>query len=260
MFSLRRQRNCNRHSRPLTQLVLGLVVGLALSNTVSAETVPIGSYDVLQTPGSGFGCWDHNYTGTRADTGRTVGGSVACSPEATHVFDYSGGNGTLNDRLSNTTHLLLTRPDDQGLSLKPVITLHLSKVVTVNQVRLVKGDSSFTCITGASVEIRGTTFTFLTPQPIEGDCRSVVLDLALTEPSLAAVPTGEITLKDFQASFFGGPIDQFGLGEIEVDGTDVKLKPTSKEQCKKGGWRNYEGSNGPFKNQGDCIQFVNTGK
>jgi hypothetical protein len=35
--------------------------------------------------------------------------------------------------------------------------------------------------------------------------------------------------------------------------------PTSKDQCKKDGWRRF---NFPFsfKNQGDCIQFVNTGK
>lgn len=35
--------------------------------------------------------------------------------------------------------------------------------------------------------------------------------------------------------------------------------PTSKEQCKNGGWKTF---NTPrkFKNQGDCIQYVNTGK
>jgi hypothetical protein len=31
--------------------------------------------------------------------------------------------------------------------------------------------------------------------------------------------------------------------------------PTSKDQCKKGGWRTY----GIFKNQGDCVSFVATG-
>jgi hypothetical protein len=31
--------------------------------------------------------------------------------------------------------------------------------------------------------------------------------------------------------------------------------PTSKEQCKNGGWQNY----GVFKNQGDCVSFVTTG-
>ena len=38
--------------------------------------------------------------------------------------------------------------------------------------------------------------------------------------------------------------------------------PTSKEQCKDGGYQNFiDPSTGePFKNQGQCIQYVNTGK
>jgi hypothetical protein len=37
--------------------------------------------------------------------------------------------------------------------------------------------------------------------------------------------------------------------------------PTNKEQCKNGGWVNYARADGTtFKNQGDCIQYVNTGK
>ena len=39
------------------------------------------------------------------------------------------------------------------------------------------------------------------------------------------------------------------------------LPPTSKDQCKKGGWQLLSRLDGtPFKNQGDCIQYVNTGK
>jgi hypothetical protein len=34
--------------------------------------------------------------------------------------------------------------------------------------------------------------------------------------------------------------------------------PTSKDQCKNGGWQQF--NNPPFKNQGDCNQYVNTGK
>jgi hypothetical protein len=37
-----------------------------------------------------------------------------------------------------------------------------------------------------------------------------------------------------------------------VDGSPL---PTSKDQCKNGGWRNF----GVFKNQGDCVSFVATG-
>jgi hypothetical protein len=36
----------------------------------------------------------------------------------------------------------------------------------------------------------------------------------------------------------------------------VIIAPTSKEQCKNGGWMNYP----QFKNQGDCVSFVNNGK
>jgi streptogramin lyase len=34
----------------------------------------------------------------------------------------------------------------------------------------------------------------------------------------------------------------------------ISVVPTSKEQCKKGGWRNFPG----FRNQGDCVAFVAT--
>ena len=37
--------------------------------------------------------------------------------------------------------------------------------------------------------------------------------------------------------------------------TDALALPTSKEQCKNGGWHDF----GVFKNQGDCVSFVATG-
>jgi hypothetical protein len=48
--------------------------------------------------------------------------------------------------------------------------------------------------------------------------------------------------------------DGDGIG----DACDTSTKPTSKDQCKNGGYTRF---NDPkFKNQGDCIQYVNTGK
>lgn len=40
--------------------------------------------------------------------------------------------------------------------------------------------------------------------------------------------------------------------------TATNPPPTSKEQCKNGGWATF--NNPTFSNQGDCIQYVNTGK
>jgi hypothetical protein len=48
-------------------------------------------------------------------------------------------------------------------------------------------------------------------------------------------------------------MDDFIYGELLVG------PPTDKNQCKKGDWSEFDFPKA-FKNQGDCIQFVNTGK
>lgn len=37
------------------------------------------------------------------------------------------------------------------------------------------------------------------------------------------------------------------------------VDPSDKEKCKKGGWRDFTSSPGPFKNQGDCVSYFATG-
>ncbi len=53
-----------------------------------------------------------------------------------------------------------------------------------------------------------------------------------------------------------------GVGSLP---TGVAITPTqtpaNKDACKNGGWRSLTRADGSaFKNQGDCIQYVNTGK
>ena len=59
-------------------------------------------------------------------------------------------------------------------------------------------------------------------------------------------------------------VDTLSLG---IDGDTVTYdfepyeSPTSRDQCKNGGWQTLRRADGStFKNQGDCIQYVNTGK
>jgi hypothetical protein len=55
----------------------------------------------------------------------------------------------------------------------------------------------------------------------------------------------------------------FGYGFLidNLNQASSRPTPTSGEQCKNGGWQNYVRTNATaFKNQGDCIQYVNTGK
>ena len=45
-------------------------------------------------------------------------------------------------------------------------------------------------------------------------------------------------------------VEPVASGDITV--TDTQPLPSSKDQCKNGGWKTY----GAFKNQGDCVSFV----
>ena len=61
---------------------------------------------------------------------------------------------------------------------------------------------------------------------------------------------------------FDGNVDKVVIGVNGVSTTydfePLSPPPANADQCKKGGWMHF--NNPSFKNQGDCIQFVNTGK
>jgi hypothetical protein len=57
--------------------------------------------------------------------------------------------------------------------------------------------------------------------------------------------------------------DGDGIGDVcdpddDGDGIPDTAPPTRADQCKNGGWATF--NNPSFKNQGQCIQYVNTGK
>ena len=51
------------------------------------------------------------------------------------------------------------------------------------------------------------------------------------------------------------PVPLLDVVEGDVTVTDAPALPTSRSQCLNGGWRAFPG----FKNQGQCIAFVNRG-
>ena len=72
----------------------------------------------------------------------------------------------------------------------------------------------------------------------------VVLDQQASEPAVGQTIT--------VTSAFTGTLDE---SATLITGAGVQRPPTSKDQCKHGGWKNFP----QFKNQGACVRFVATG-
>jgi hypothetical protein len=75
-------------------------------------------------------------------------------------------------------------------------------------------------------------------------------------PQVAGTTPGTITAVDILIDVQGTA----DISNITVNGVlqvPAAATPTSKDQCKDGGWQTF--TNPSFKNQGDCVSFVATG-
>ncbi|HSP95953.1 MAG TPA: hypothetical protein VL049_01735 [Candidatus Dormibacteraeota bacterium] len=83
----------------------------------------------------------------------------------------------------------------------------------------------------------------------------IVSNVGMSTPDGQAIAS---TGTDGEVLVTGGP-SPTPTATPALTATPAPVGPTSKDQCKNGGWRNFTVPR-VFKNQGDCIQFVNTGK
>ena len=80
---------------------------------------------------------------------------------------------------------------------------------------------------------------------------------------------GTWTVPGIQLVADGGWAVTGGTQTVQVDNVMINttvftfeaqvVEPSDKQKCKKGGWRDFESSPGPFKNQGDCVSYFATG-
>src|SRR5882762_1616136 len=203
----------------------------ALAPNASAQTVPITitSYGIKSTPRSGFGCWDHTYFGISTNIGRTISSSGYCNLDGNQISDYLDGFGTLNDSVISAStsgnHLFSVGLADDGLPILPEITLHLGSTFIINEIMVFGGTADYYAapgaLAGATVEIGGVAVVLPTIPFGSTNALGIYPDgkLVLIGTPLAGRPTNQIMLKNFVASFFGGPFDQFSITEITVDGS-----------------------------------------
>jgi hypothetical protein len=119
-------------------------------------------------------------------------------------------------------------------------------------------DSGAGHITGTKALESGTAFCI--PSQASGDSASVAV--AGTYTATIHAPGGTFTDRGTtNLSLFARedlPQENVFRESLSSELAAVEpLAPTSKEDCKRGGWRNYPALG--FKNQGDCVSFVTTG-
>lgn len=197
-----------------------LLSALALSLVTFASSVaaPVSTtaYDVTNTSTSGFGAWQHQYSGTIVSNG---GGR----------FNYTGGSGTLNDGVVGTgvgnTHLF-------EIGAKPSITLYFDSLFTLNTLSLysfgptangIPGNITglFVTIGSASQYLQTTGFG-----PSNAAFANNGFDhshelINFTGTSLAGIATNQVTLSGFTTA--GNYTGYFSISEVALDGTAAQV-------------------------------------
>lgn len=191
-------------------LLAAVTASVLLASSLQAQIIT--GYNITNARLSGFGGWQHTYTGTMTLNGNGL-------------YDYAGGSGTMNDGLFGLNHInnqLFLGSDNT------VITLFLDNYYTLANLNLYGGDGSANYIPGT---LTGATITFgsasaaITSSPfnVSGSCLSGPCDDAFSFGSTAlAGQTGNmITISNVQPGYG----DYFNIAEIDVQGRVVTSTP-----------------------------------
>lgn len=121
---------------------------------------------------------------------------------------------------------------------------------------------SFTTVTfNPNISYPVTTRTGAAASPYT--CPSVPANMDLLSPGsvvrMFSISVGDSAIQDAGSNgFYDNVVVSTSSGTTIYD---FDPQPMNAEQCKKNGWKNLFRANGTgFKNQGDCIQYVNTGR
>lgn len=231
--------------------VVALTAGSAVAATVANggfESGTLAGWTVVNEAG-GSGNW-FNYSGTSSPLS---GSTIPAPPQGTHA--------AITDQTGPGSHILL-----QNIALEAGMKHSLSfDLYYNNQAGVFFSPDSLSYNVFPNQQYRVDLLRQGAPPDsvAPGDVLATLFQTRPGDPvSLAP------TVKTFDLTRFAGSTVRLRFAEVDnqsnfqagVDAVAVVSKPatpTSKDQCKKGGWRTLADDHGrPFKNQGDCVSFV----
>ena len=222
--------------------VLAIVPAVFAQNTINLfQPVNLNADDTITQP-TPFRTTTVNLSCPTAQTG-TLSGANGGSLIVDDFFTVNGTNVCPNGSCfssADSFSFVVARESPGVFAIdsffRGVNPIEIQLAAGINTLSLVNGGGTF-----GSTEINLTsTCTVITDAPVDTDGDGI--------PNTCDIDSNP------------GATDFDNDGIVDSSTCDTQIgPPTSKDQCKNGGFMNF---NFPrtFKNQGDCIQFVNTGK
>lgn len=229
-------------------MAAALAAGASVAVAAPTQLLTNGSFE------SGFTGWTTTepavpfrpWTAATASDPATYPFFSAPSPQdgtydALNGFDGSSGSYTL------TQQVTIPPGSDSALSWKDRLQwLIFGTLPRTVQVRILDGSSS----------VIATPYTFTAPA--DGALHDTGWQDHSVDLSTFAGQTVSVQFHFDIPEYFAGP------GQAELDALSLlatQRLPTSKDECKHGGWRQFFTSTGEplFKNQGECVSFVEHG-
>lgn len=220
--------------------------------------------------------------GAVGDSSQTTITSSNCNPNGTSTFTFSSSgqasgtfdpdNGLAAGPYPGTftkTGAVTLGPQAAGMGALPapgtVTSFQASFTITP-----APGDTSYNQVTGTKKldTSRGALVAQcleFTNNPVYGNGHFYYVNgdsvydtrISAAEGTFADRGLAPLTLTNFTGDAPGVPTESGLFQQFYSDLANTEpLAPTSKDQCKGGGWTAYP----EFKNQGDCVSFVETGK
>lgn len=189
----------------IKSLVAAVVIATASITTAQAAQFITG-YDVNNARASGFGGWSHTYSGAITSAG---GG----------LYNYTGGNGTLNDGVVSTgvsSNQLFSLGDNSS------ITLHLNSPTFLSELNIFgasgPGNGIPGTLIGATLSFAGISQAF-SSIPWGPTCTAALCNdrFSFAGTSLEGIATDIITLSNFQVAP-GAWSTYFNASEISISG------------------------------------------
>ena len=232
---------------------------------------------------SNYGCQSgHWFSGDCV----TTPGATYSHPITLNIYNVAAGNqGRIVDRFGTQTFALRYRPSADYVNC------------TGANLGLWYDASSNTCFNGQASNITFNLAGLTVPNQVifgiayntthygyapigqsapcytgPGGCSYDALNVGAADPSVyntvgSNPAPSDAYLYTLVGSCTNGPIIPFGLDSGCWTGFKPAIKfnaanpPLTKDDCKNGGWQTHTTATGqPFPNQGQCIQYVNTGK